>query len=190
MKVFAVLAALVAACIGAIPAGAALPPAPRPIQVELVQPTAVPVPASVVAAHPDGHPAAVDAVAALKLPGISVTPNAAERVNCWRAFFTQDNSGVWGTEQEWINPYWCGNGSAMRGLDSGWHGQSCNWFVTCAGEGGIGTWYGCANGCSSVGQQITGHFRVDYILSQATVDLTVVYQLYPNGNYWAYGYKN
>ena len=77
----------------------------------------------------------------------------------------------------------------MRGTDLSWHGQTCSFLVTCRGEGGIGTWYGCANGCTSIGQQIVGHFSV-YVLAEVNTDLTVVYQLYPDGTYWSYGYHN
>jgi hypothetical protein len=186
MKSFALTAAVAAACICALPAGAARPaPIPAP---DLVQPTELAVPADVVAAHPDGAPVAVAAVAMrASVGGASI--NAGEAVRCWRAYFTQDNSGPWGIEQEYINPGWCGNGSAMRSLDTGWHGESCSWWVGCAGEDGPATWYGCSYGCGSVGQQITGHFHVQVIWN-LSVDNTIVYELYPNGNYWAYGYHN
>jgi hypothetical protein len=192
MKALAILGAVAAACVAVLPASATPASAarPAPLPVELVLPTAVPVPADVIAAHPDGHPAALDAIAVLRPASIAVTPNASERISCWRGYFLGDNSGFWGTEQEYINPYWCGNGSVTRGVDPSWHGESCNWFVVCAGETGVATWYGCPNGCASIGQQITGHFRVDLNLSQVSVDETVVYQLYGNGQYWSYAYHN
>jgi hypothetical protein len=185
-KRLAVMGAIVATCLAAASGGLAVP---TPITAGLtVQPRAVPVPAAVVAAHPDGRTAGITAVAVTPSPG-SVTINAGEAINCWRAYFTNDNSGAWGTEQENINPHWCGNGSAMRGADAGWHWQSCSWLVTCGGENGPGTWYGCASGCGSLGQQIVGHFRVQ-VLANLGVDLTVLYELYPNGNYWSWMYHN
>jgi hypothetical protein len=185
-KRLAVLAAIVATCLTAASGGLAVP---TPISAGLtVQPHAVPVPAAVVAAHPEGRSGGITAVAVAPSPG-SATINAGEAISCWRAYFTNDNSGPWGTEQENINPYWCGNGSAMRGADAGWHWQNCSWLVSCGGENGPGTWYGCGSGCGSLGQQIVGHFRVQ-ILANLGVDLTVLYQLYPNGNYWSYTYHN
>jgi hypothetical protein len=181
-KRLAVAGAMVAACIAAYPAGAATPELPA---AATVQPVEIPVPADVRAAHPDGRAGTLQAVVASR----PVTPNASEWVGCWRAYFTGDNSGWWGTEQENINPYWCGNGSAMRGVDASWHWQSCSWLVSCGGESGVGTWYGCGYGCGSVGQQIVGHFRVQVVTSLG-VDITVLYQLYPNGTYWSYTYHN
>lgn len=187
MKTTAVLTALAAACIAAAPGGAAVPrPAPA---IELVQPAEVPVPASVIAAHPNGQSGVLSAGPVARLPSIGATPNADERVSCWRAGFSGDNSGWWGSEQENINPYWCGNGYATRGVDTGWHWQSCSWIVSCEGESGVGTWYGCPNGCSSIGQQIVGHFRVDVIRS-LSVDITVAYELYGNGGYWSWSWHN
>jgi hypothetical protein len=185
-KRLAVVGAIVATCLTAASAGLAVP---TPITAGLtIQPRAVPVPAAVVAAHPQGVSGGMTAVAVSPSPG-SATINAGEAISCWRSYFTADNSGAWGSEQEHINPYWCGNGSAMRGLDSSWHWQSCSWLVSCAGENGPATWYGCGSGCSSVGQQIVGHFRVQ-VIANLGVDLTVLYELYPNGTYWSYTYHN
>jgi hypothetical protein len=185
-KRLAVAGAVVATCLTAASGGLA---APTPIVAGLVvQPRAVPVPAAIVAAHPGGQAGGMTAVAVGSAPG-SATIDTTEAIGCWRAYFTGDNSGLWGTEQEHINPYWCGNGSAMRGLDAGWHWQSCSWLVSCVGENGPGTWYGCGSGCGSVGQQIVGHFRVE-VLANLGVDITVLYELYPNGTYWSYTYHN
>jgi hypothetical protein len=185
-KRLAVAGAVVATCLTAASGGLA---APTPIVAGLVvQPRAVPVPAAIVAAHPGGQAGGMTAVAVGSAPG-SATIDTTEAIGCWRAYFTGDNSGLWGTEQEHINPYWCGNGSAMRGLDAGWHWQSCSWLVSCVGENGPGTWYGCGSGCGSLGQQIVGHFRVE-ILANLGVDITVLYELYPNGTYWSYTYHN
>jgi hypothetical protein len=185
----AVLGVLAAACLVGPGAGGAATPIPVPVGA-VVQPHAIPVPADVVAAHPNGQAGALTAVPDLQAAArLGTTPNAGERISCWRSYFTEDYSGTLGTEKEWINPYWCGNGSVMRGLDSSWHGQSCSFLVSCHGEGGVGTWYGCENGCVSIGQQITGHLSV-YTLVNVNTDLTVVYELYPNGDYWSYGYHN
>jgi hypothetical protein len=185
----AVLGVLAAACIAGSASARAAIPIPVP-SGSVVSPHAIPVPASVIAAHPNGQAGAFTAVADLQAGSrFGTTTNAGERVNCWRAYFTEDYSGTLGTEKEWINPSWCGNGSVMRSLDTSWHGQSCSFLVSCHGEGGIGTWYGCGNGCVSVGQQITGHLAV-YTLVNVNTDLTVVYELYPNGDNWSYGYHN
>jgi hypothetical protein len=186
-KRLAVVGAIVATCLAASSSGLA---APTPIAAGLAfQPHEVPVPDAIVAAHPAGQAGAMTAVTVRSPSPGSATINAGEAVGCWRAYFTGDNSGPWGSEQENINPYWCGNGSAMRGADAGWHWQSCSWLVSCGGENGPVTWYGCANGCGSLGQQIVGHFRVQ-VLANLGVDITVLYQLYPNGNYWSYTYHN
>lgn len=190
MHRLAILGVLAVALVaGPSSALAARTPIPAPV-VSVVQPHAIPVPADVVAAHPNGQSGVLSAVADLQ-PGarLSVTPNAGERISCWRSYFAEDYSGNLGTEKEWINPYWCGNGSVMRALDTSWHGQSCSFDVSCHGETGIGTWYGCANGCVSLGQEITGHFSV-YFLYNVNTDLTVDYELYPNGDYWSYGFHN
>jgi hypothetical protein len=187
MKSVALLAALAVSCLCSLPAAAATPiAAPR---TTLVQPTQLPVPAEIVAAHPGGTAGVLGAATVVRPPSIVVSPNAEERISCWRAYFTGDNSGWWGSEQENINPSWCGNGSATRGLDSGWHWQSCSWLVSCGGESGVGTWIGCENGCSSVGQQIVGHFRID-VIKVLSVDITVAYELYGNGGYWSYSWHN
>jgi hypothetical protein len=150
-------------------------------------PGQISVPASVIAAHPSGHQLnqSVQTVSTSTL----VSPFAEERVTCWRAFFTGDNGGWFGDERENINPYWCGNGSVMRSLDSSWHYQNCSILVSCAGETGVGTWTGCTYGCASDGQEITGHFRVN-LGYQLTVDETVIYQVYGNGQFWSYAYHN
>lgn len=164
---------------------------PVPIAVQLGgQPHAVAVPADVVAAHPGGASGGLTAQAVLQPVGAGgAATNATERVSCWRAYFVNDNSIPFGTEREWINPYWCGNGSAMRGSDSGWHGQTCSILVSCEGESGVGTWYGCGYGCSSLGQQIDGHFAVHTGVTFYVTD-TVLYELYPNGGYWSYTYHS
>jgi hypothetical protein len=190
MKRLAVLGELTAACLAGSSPGFAGAPIAAPVTA-VVQPHAIPVPADVIAAHPNGQPGAFTAVPDLQTAArLGTTPNAEERISCWRSYFTEDYSGDLGTEKESINPYWCGNGSIMRGGDSSWHGQTCSFLVSCRGEGGVGTWYGCPNGCVSLGQQITGHFSVYAILTNVNTDLTVVYELYPNGNYWSYGYHN
>ena len=190
MMRLAILGVLAAACLAG-PSSVLAARAPVPVPpVDVVQPQAIPVPAAVVAAHPNGQPGGLTAVVAAApaaQPGTS--PTATERVTCWRAYFTADNGSWIGTEKEWINPYWCGNGSVMRGIDASWHGQNCSFFVACHGESGIGTWFGCANGCDSIGQQIDGHFTVYYIVT-VSVDVTVLYQLYGNGQYWSYTYHN
>lgn len=180
-KRLAVVAAVVAACLTAASGALAvrLPVDPA------IQPRAVPVPAAVVAAHPDGHPGGLTAVPV----GGGAMVNATERVSCWRSYFTNDNSIPLGTEQEWINPYWCGNGSVMRGVDSSWHGQTCSILVSCGGESGVATWYGCANGCGSIGQQINGQFAVHLPIT-LYVTLTVLYELYPDGTFWSYTYHS
>ena len=186
-KRLAVVTAIVAACLTAATGGLA---APVPIGTGFVaiQPHAVAVPAAVVAAHPDGQAGAVSAVSVLQPTG-GATINATERITCWRAYFTYNHSPGVGTETEWINPYWCGNGSAMRGADAGWHGQICTILVSCAGESGVGTWFGCGSGCGSIGQQINGYFAV-WLGVNVNATLTVLYQLYPNGNYWSYYYSS
>jgi hypothetical protein len=185
MKSLAFVAALAAACIGALPAVAARPdPPPAPD----LQPFELPVPADIVAAHPNGRRASLRAVLVTPRRSLSARKDE-ERVNCWRGYFDGDNSGPWGTEQENINPYWCGNGSVTRGLDSGWHWQSCSWFVSCNGESGVGTWLGCPYGCSSVGQQIVGHFHV-WAVRDLAVDITIAYELYGSGGYWSYSWHN
>jgi hypothetical protein len=187
-KRLAVVAAIVAACLTAASNGVAARPAPVDATVG-AQPVAVAVPAAIVAAHPDGHAGGLTAEPVLQASGGGATVNAAERVSCWRSYFTNDNSIPIGTEREWINPYWCGNGSVTRGVDASWHGQTCSLLVSCSGESGVGTWYGCPNGCSSIGQQIDGQFAVHPGVT-LYVTLTVVYQLYPNGNYWSYTYHS
>jgi hypothetical protein len=190
-KRLALVAAVVAACLTAASGALAARPVPVPVGVPApVQPQLVPVPAAVVAAHPNGQPGGLTAEAVLPTAGGGSTTNAAERVSCWRSYFTNDNSIPLGTEKEWINPYWCGgNGSVMRGVDSSWHGQTCSILVSCGGEGGVATWYGCANGCVSIGQQIDGQFAVHPGVT-LYVTLTVEYELYPNGNYWSYTYHS
>jgi hypothetical protein len=192
MKVSAVLFAAIAACVALVPpaAVAALRPVPvEPVQPAPLQPTEVAVPASVVAAHPDGWSLGLAAVAAPRRAGIGVTPNVEERIGCWRAYFTNDHGGWFGEETEWINPYWCGNGHVTRGLDTSWHGQSCSVLVSCAGESGPGTWYGCPYGCGSIGQQIDGHFRV-HLVADFSVDLSIAYELYGNGGSWNWVWHN
>lgn len=191
MKTLTLVAAVAAASLTALPAAAARPAPLPPPTAALVQPTLLPVPASLVAAHPGGRSGVL---AAEPAPGPAtgtggVSTNAEERISCWRAYFSGDNSGPWGSETENVNPYWCGNGSVTRGLDSSWHWQSCSWLVSCGGESGPGTWTGCANGCASIGQQIVGHFRVQ-IVTSLSVDITVAYQLYGNGGYWSYAWHN
>jgi hypothetical protein len=188
-KRLACAAAVAAACLTIVSSGLA---ARTPIPVDAgvaVQPAAVAVPAAVAAAHPNGHPGGLTAESVLPAAGGGASINAAERVSCWRSYFTNDNSIPLGTEKEWINPYWCGNGSVTRGVDSSWHGQSCSILVSCGGESGVGTWYGCPNGCSSIGQQIDGQFAVHTGVT-LYVTLTVLYQLYPNGTYWSYTYHS
>jgi hypothetical protein len=185
MKILATAAALAAACIAALPAAAARP---TPLPVVGLQPTQLPVPAGVIAAHPGGSAGVISAVVA-RAPTDGVSTDEAERIGCWRGYFSGDNSGLWGEERETINPYWCGNGNVTRGVDSGWHYQSCSWLVTCGGESGVGTWIGCSSGCGSIGQQIVGHFRVQ-IVSSFGVDITVAYELYGNGGYWSYAWHN
>jgi hypothetical protein len=171
--VLKVLIAAAVAALAAVPAALGAPP-PQ-----------LAVPAAIAAAHPDGQQVFPQVIAVAPI----ASPSAAERINCWRSYFTGDNGGIWGTEQEHVNPYWCGNGSTMRGADSSWHYQSCSLLVSCLGETGVGTWYGCPNGCPSLGQQITGHFKVNAGI-QLTVDETVVYEVYPNGQSWYYAYHN
>lgn len=151
----------------------------------------VAVPAEVLAAHPGGTSGVLSAVAASSTSGPRIGPiGTGTASSCWRAYFTGDNSLGWfGTEQQHINPFWCGNGYAMRGVDSGWHWQSCTWLVSCTGQDGPATWGGCANGCWSIGQQIVGHFVV-YAGFPTSVDITVLYELYGNGQYWDYEYHN
>jgi hypothetical protein len=184
MKSLAIAVALAAACLYALPATASRPDPPPAADL---QPFELPVPADIVAAHPNGRPAAIRAVVVPRRSLLARTD--AERISCWRAYFSGDNSGAWGAEQENINPYWCGNGSVTRGVDSGWHWQSCSWLVSCGGESEVGTWYGCSSGCSSIGQQIVGHFRVQIITSLG-VDITVAYELYGSGGYWSYSWHN
>jgi hypothetical protein len=184
MKSLAIAAALAAACLGALPATAARPDPPAAPDL---QPFELPVPADIVAAHPNGRSASIKAVVVHTRSLLA--KRDAERISCWRAYFTGDNSGPWGSEQENINPYWCGNGSVTRSADSSWHWQSCSWLVSCTGESGVGTWYGCDNGCSSIGQQIIGHFRVQVIVNLG-VDITVAYELYGSGGYWGYSWHN
>src|SRR3954469_3600785 len=107
MKITAVLLAVVAASIAA--AGSAA--APNPIALPHVS-----VPAEIVAAHPGGSAASGTAVAVPRPTG--TTPSAGERITCWRQYITGDNSGFWGTEQEYMNPLWCGNGSVVRSIDA------------------------------------------------------------------------
>ena len=134
MKRLAILGALTAACLGGASSGLAGAPIAAPATA-VIQPRAIPVPADVVAAHPNGQPGAFTAVPDLQPAArLGTTPNAEERISCWRSYFTEDYSGDLGTEKEWINPYWCGNGSIMRGGDSGWHGQTCSFLVSCRGE--------------------------------------------------------
>ncbi|HEY8704471.1 MAG TPA: hypothetical protein VIL98_06935 [Gaiellaceae bacterium] len=186
-KHLALVGAIVAACLTAASGGLA---APIPVGAGLgAQPHAVAVPAAVVAAHPNGQAGGLTAVPVVQPAGAGATVNAGERLSCWRAYFTYDHSPGVGAETEWINPYWCGNGSAMRGVDAGWHGQICTILVSCAGESGVGTWYGCANFCGSLGQQIDGHFAL-WLGVAINTTLTVIYQLYPNGNYWSYFYSS
>jgi hypothetical protein len=187
MKRLAILG-LLAACLTGSSSGLAAAPIAAPVAA-IVQPHAIPVPADVVAAHPNGQPGALTAVPDLQAARLGATPNAGERVSCWRSYFTEDYSGHLGTETEWINPAWCGNGSVMKSSDTSWHGQNCSFFVSCHGEGGVGTWYGCSTGCPSLGQQITGHFSV-FVGYTVSTDLTVTYEIYPNGDYWSYGYHN
>jgi hypothetical protein len=180
---FTLVVALVAA-----PWAAASPPpaAPGPPAHRL------PVPADVLAAHPGGF--ALPAVAAV----VGTTPapirstaarRDGERITCWRAYFTGDNSGWFGTEQETINPYWCGNGSVLRGEDSSWHYQSCTLLVSCNGESGPFGWIGCTYGCSSYGGEIIGRFTVN-LFTGAHVDLTVLFEVYGDGGYWGYVYHD
>jgi hypothetical protein len=187
MKISAVLAAAMAACVALVPAGATA--APRPVPIELVQPTEMPVPVSVIAAHPDGWSPGLTAVAIPRRAGFDMLPSVEERLSCWRAYFAFDNGGWFGQETEWINPYWCGNGHVTRGVDTSWHGQNCSFLVSCAGENGPGTWYGCPYGCTSIGQQIDGHFRV-HLIADLNVDLTIVYELYGSGGYWSWAWHN
>jgi hypothetical protein len=187
MKGLALLAALAASLLCALPSGAANPIAAPP--TGLVQPTQLPVPAEIVAAHPGGVSGVLNVVAVPRPVGIGVSPNDEDRISCWRGYFSGDNSGWLGEERQSINPYWCGNGSVTRGVDSSWHWQSCSWLVSCRGESGVGTWYGCANGCSSIGQQIVGHFQVD-VLKVLSVDITVAYELYAGGGNWSYAWHN
>jgi hypothetical protein len=151
----------------------------------LAAPPPIAVPPAVIAAHPGGEAL----TATVQTVTTTVSPFAAERISCWRSYFTGDNGGWVGTEQETINPGWCGNGTALRSADSSWHYESCSLLVNCTGETGVGTWLGCANGCSSLGQQITGHFRVN-VGVLLSVDETVIYQLYGNGQSWYYAYHN
>ena len=189
MKHLAILGVLAVGCLAGPSSLLAARPAPAPAGGPQ-QPQAIAVPADVVAAHPNGQPGGLTGVVDVS-PAVrpETTANASERVTCWRVYFTADNSSWLGTEKEWINPSWCGNGSVTRSIDPSWHGQSCSFFIGCRGESGIGTWYGCANGCDSIGQQIDGHFSVYYGVT-VNVDLTVLYQLYGNGQYWSYTYHN
>jgi len=187
-KRLAVAGAIVAVCL-TVASGGLAAPAPIGVGVGLaVQPHAVAVPAAVVAAHPNGQVGGLTAEPVAPSVG-GATVSSTERISCWRAYFTYNHSPGVGTEAEWINPYWCGNGSSMRGIDNGWHGQICTILVSCEGESGIGTWYGCGSGCLSIGQQINGYFAVWLGVSINTT-LTVIYELYPNGNYWSYYYSS
>jgi hypothetical protein len=179
-----VLAALVSApgALAASPLGDAL------------LPQQIPVPAEVIAAHPNGVPLFARAVAA-PVPADAGQPRRTasrrdeERVYCWRAYFTGDNGGWFGTEQEIVNPYWCGNGAVTRSVDQSWHYQSCSLLVSCQGENGPFGWIGCTYGCASYGGEIIGRFSV-YLLTEVHVDETVLYELYGNGQYWGYSYHN
>ena len=128
-------------------------------------PGQIPVPASILAAHPNGYALDVTVQPVAQTPGrptpsAGFSPLAEDRVSCWRSFFTGDNGGWFGTERENINPYWCGTGTVLRSVDSSWHYEDCSLLVSCEGETPVGTWYGCSSGCWSDGQQITGHFTV------------------------------
>jgi hypothetical protein len=186
------VAALLSALLASAPAALAARPGP-PIG-DPVLPQQIPVPAEVIAAHPNGVPLVARAVVA-SLPADVGNPRRAasrrdaERVYCWRAYFTGDNGGWFGTEQEVVNPYWCGNGSVMRNVDQSYHYQSCSILVSCQGENGPFGWFGCTYGCASYGGEVIGRFSV-YLLTEIHVDETVLYELYGNGQYWSYAYHN
>lgn len=187
------MATILSALLGAPAAPAAGPPSldapPAPQQI--------PVPADVIAAHPNGVPLFARAIIA-QLPAAAGSPRRlssssgrreVERITCWRAYFTGDNGGWFGTEQQIINPYWCGNGSVMRHVDTSWHYQTCSLLVSCQGENGPFTWFGCTYGCTSYGGEIVGRFSV-YLLTDVHVDETVLFELYGNGQFWGYAYHN
>jgi hypothetical protein len=180
-----VLTALVLT-LAVVPAAVAAPP---PLGDTLL-PRQVPVPPEVIAAHPNGVPVIARAVVATEVGNRRLAARRdTERIYCWRAYFTGDNGGWFGTEQEIINPYWCGNGSVTRNVDQSWHYQSCSILVSCEGENGPFGWYGCTYGCASYGGEIIGRFSV-YIFTAVHVDETVLYELYGNGQYWTYAYHN
>jgi hypothetical protein len=108
------LAAWLSIVLATAPAALARPPAPGPVGDTLI-PRQIPVPADVLAAHPNGVPLTARAFVAplpadVGSPRRTASHRDVERIYCWRAYFTGDNGGWFGTEQQIVNPYWCGNG--------------------------------------------------------------------------------
>src|SRR5438128_7226143 len=154
------LAALAATltCAAAASAALAAPPSIGSAPVE------VPVPAAIVAAHPDGHVLhavrgeAVDvatAQAIMARDGVAAgdVSSSARRLalshrslasGCWRQYFEfTDNSYLFGRAETHVNPLWCGNGSTLTSIDNGWRWQSCTNLVSCLGLAGPFLGSGC-----------------------------------------------
>jgi hypothetical protein len=145
------------------------------------------VPDYIKAAHPDGH--------ALNVHTVKVKPKTRfTSTLCWRDYFSTDDSSWLGQAQVNVFPTWCGipfnqaEGiwGVMQGADNGWRWSDCTFMVSCSGDE-FGHWGGCDWGCYSTGYVMVGHFTA--FVGRDAFELHLAYELYGDGNSWAYGWE-
>jgi hypothetical protein len=201
--VLAALAAALTCAVAAATAVAAGPPAGAGSP-----PVDVPVPAEVIAAHPNGqvlHPTRVESVdpataraimirdGVLAADGAPITRRLAGASRslasgCWRAYFQYtDNSWFWGRAELHVNPLWCGNGYTLTSVDNSWHYQVCTNVISCLGQSGPNLGAGCP-WCDQAWYTLTGYYSgLAYIAFHFTEN--IAFALYGNGQNWAYGWE-
>jgi hypothetical protein len=195
-------AAAASAAFGAAPPGVGATAGPGSPPVE------VPVPAEVIAAHPDGrvlHPVRVEAVdpatarATMIRDGV-LAPDAqpiARRLavasrslasGCWRAYYEYtDNSWLLGKAETHIHPLWCGNGYWLTAIDNSWRWQTCTNLIACLGTAGPFLGAGCTT-CDQAWYTFKGYFSGLAYVAFHFIE-NIAYAVYGNGQSWSYGWE-
>lgn len=100
---------------------------------------------------------------------------------CWSRGFSASANGAWMR----VAPRWCGYNGYVQGVNNG--NRSFGWGY---GPGppndrtwGPDVWTGCEWGCSSVGYQWWQPWYTGW-----PARVTIVWQVYGNGQAWSYGY--